>query len=419
MKLITLLPIYLLMIVSSVSTNILKTETIDENFTRTPLSDIEPLQKVGTKKRPSPTKENHSNKISRETTVVLNHLYNLETRFLETQLDSRGLNQDLKIGEYDAMTWHKENIKRVKEETEKVRAEVNKMNSKSSYTNQYSPDSTNLVRFQLALLGHKEEEIGIYNDKRLFASGWPAGPKRKVIESIYSKDSLFFLSGLIDNFDSIYKKDPLHACKNLAEQIKTHYSQDIGFLIRERHNYPHALLNKINFEKSTTISQFQSLFLHSEHGLLFYLNQNISQIAENFTHSFSERKDNNTSDLLLCLNIASSRSICLLCSDRLLAESEWGKGFVNQLTKKLKRSLGVSNLKIKLIVMASFFEHHSDTVKDQSLIEKYSKCSLEERSKIGFNLSKGVGYINFFDKDIQKRQPSTTTEPYIHHSKIG
>ena len=292
---------------------------------------------------------------------------------------------------------YKDEISAIKKMTERVREQIAPPKSL------YGPDSTNLLSCSIYL-----NDSLVNLRKVVFVSGWPTSYKRnKIREALGDATETYYLSSLVSTFDDRYDYRNLETsvgiCREFLEKLRgiSPEESSVSYLHEKRITHSRGYVKRTLEEpdKKTLISRIQQNTLHTERALLFYLSQD--EVVAKILEILPER----TEDIInIYLNIASSRSVCLLCADHLFGEGEWGKAFVEKLHSRKPEYT------FKLIVVVSSYEEHKDRV-DGDFKKYLQTLRTGEKKVLGFD----GNFINLMG------MPPTTpdlTKPHIHHIKI-
>ncbi|WP_032114048.1 hypothetical protein [Candidatus Paracaedibacter symbiosus] len=334
------------------------------------------------------------------------HLYSLKENgpLCNTLPDSRGICRELKIYGHDFSPWHVNAIERLKEYTPKVRKalEFQGVESKSNLL-------LHMINLFFINNGTDQAELlQVEDDKEIWVSGWPGSKNRQVLNSKIPGVSFKFL----DDFLPADKRN-LPAKQKvpflLPQIIDGFCLENHGYLIKERHEYLKNSLRRAeqNYEKKGDMQHFNQHFLHTEQGVLRYLTSDLFQ-----QKIIKIIKDHPPSrEIVMVVNMASTKSVCLHCADRIFRESEWGQGFLKDLQQKAK-------IPLKIHFLASAYEKYVDDLKStndsKSLREKLKEDISTTRQKIGFD---GGCRINFMGT-FEGRQPFDHEFPLIAHTII-
>lgn len=326
------------------------------------------------------------------------HFFNLKKNDAEchTFLDSRGMCENAEVYGVNFKSWHERSIKALKKLTPKVRKSLNYLGKDSN---------TNLLKHKVSIISMDKEEpseIEIEEGVGVWISGWPGKNNREKLKSkeFSEVEFLFF-----DDFLSSEQKDLSANNKHplLLNSILDGYCcEKHGYLIKERHQY----LSKSSERAKKDLQHFNYHFLHTEQALLKYL------ASDSFQKKVLQEIEENSpmEKAVMIVNIASSRSVCLHCADRIFHESEWGNGFLHNIREK-------SGVDLKIHFFASAFEKYPDELKktnDSKPLRDRLKKEKKSQRKIGFD---GDGKINFMGSR-DGRQPFSVEYPLIAHAFI-
>lgn len=300
--------------------------------------------------------------------------------------------------------WHKEKIIDLRKKTEAVRKKVAEGSTfSSSQRSRTNKDFTNLLLFSISFYNDDKIRLALYEDSSFFCSGWPAKTKRENVESVLGIGTNH-LSSLIADFDNRYKKGPDEQKKICKEFLKSldnicPKKDSVSYIHGQRLSYSRDYGREDG--EIDLISRIQRNILHTERALLFYLSKDetVEKIATSFPSG-------TPGPINLYLNIASSRSVCILCSDHLFQEGEWGSAFVKKLQDKKP------GCTFKLIITVSSYEPHRDEISGGDFQEHLK--GLDSKTCESFGIS--GGFINFMGSTPKVFDP---TKPHIHHIKTN
>lgn len=353
---------------------------------------------------PSPEKNPPANK----------HYFSLTLDKEGTHDDSRSHIEELALYKHSFQQWHKDSIVKLKKYTGAVR---------KCLAANTGPSHANLLKYRVDLFVNESAPVEIYNSDDIWLSGWPTKRNAEKLKEIDVEDlklkeelrnvKFKFISSMIKNFDKLLCEDQSKAMINKISPGYCLTDDKPSFLVQERLEYQKENLERARKE----YSHFTKSYLHTEQGLMLFLGSDeFKQIFRKKLNDVTPYEGN--SQLVLLVNFASSRSVCMNCADRLFRESEWGEGFLKSLEGEIKQKVLSFNLKIYFI--ASCYEPHTDRLKEKGgeKLRKYYQHKTKKNDHNKFGFEEKSGEINF-SKYLLQRTPFDLGLPLIGQIKLS